>query len=46
MTATKVAPEALDLSNEQMLEMYYKMALARALSVRQRQLQRMGRAGQ
>jgi len=43
MTATKVAPEALDLSNEQMLEMYYKMALARALSVRQRQLQRMGR---
>lgn len=43
MTSTKVAPPARDLSNEQMLEMYYKMGLARALSLRQRQLQRMGR---
>ncbi len=43
MTVTKVALPARDLSSEQMLEMYYKMALARALSVRQRQLQRMGR---
>jgi 2-oxoisovalerate dehydrogenase E1 component alpha subunit len=43
MTVTKVALPARDLSNEQMLEMYYKMALARALSLRQRQLQRMGR---
>ena len=44
MTATtKVALPAHGLSNEQMLDMYYKMTLARALSVRQRQLQRMGR---
>ncbi|HET8943434.1 MAG TPA: thiamine pyrophosphate-dependent enzyme, partial [Dehalococcoidia bacterium] len=43
MTSTKVAPPARDLSSEQMLEMYYKMGLARALSLRQRQLQRMGR---
>jgi 2-oxoisovalerate dehydrogenase E1 component alpha subunit len=44
MTATtKVAPPVRGLSNEQMLDMYYKMALARALSLRQRQLQRMGR---
>ena len=43
MTAVKEAPAALKLSDEQLLEMYYKMLLARTLSIRQRLLQRMGR---
>ncbi|TMB94984.1 MAG: thiamine pyrophosphate-dependent dehydrogenase E1 component subunit alpha [Chloroflexi bacterium] len=43
MTAVKEAPAALKLSDEQLLEMYYKMLLARTLSIRQRLLQRMGK---
>jgi 2-oxoisovalerate dehydrogenase E1 component alpha subunit len=43
LTAIKDAPQGLDLSDEQLLEIYYKMQLSRALSVRQRMLQRMGK---
>ena len=43
MVAIKESPGALGLSNEQLLDVYYKMLLARALSIRQRMLQRMGK---
>ncbi len=43
MTAIKEAPTAHQLSSEQLLDIYYKMLLARTLSIRQRLLQRMGK---
>ena len=43
MVAIKESPDALAFSEEQLLDMYYKMLLSRALSVRQRMLQRMGK---
>src|SRR5947209_7843619 len=43
MTAIKEAPRTLGLSGEQLLAIYYKMLLARTLSIRQRLLQRMGK---
>jgi 2-oxoisovalerate dehydrogenase E1 component alpha subunit len=43
MTAIKEATKTFGLTEDQLLEMQYKMLLARAVSVRQRMLQRMGR---
>jgi len=43
MVSSKEAPGTLGLSEEQMLDVYYKMLLARAASIRQRVLQRMGK---
>ena len=43
MVSVKKLPGALGLNKEQLLEMYYKMILARAVSIRQRMLQRMGK---
>ena len=43
MTAIKEATKTFGLTEDQLLEMHYKMLLARAVSVRQRMLQRMGK---
>ncbi|HEV8574198.1 MAG TPA: thiamine pyrophosphate-dependent enzyme, partial [Dehalococcoidia bacterium] len=43
MTATKEATRTFGLTEDQLVDMHYKMLLSRALSVRQRMLQRMGR---
>jgi 2-oxoisovalerate dehydrogenase E1 component alpha subunit len=43
MTTTKEATKTFGLTEEQLFEMNYKMLLARAVSVRQRVLQRMGK---
>jgi len=43
MTAIKEATKTFDLTEDQLLEVHYKMLLARAVSVRQRVLQRMGK---
>jgi len=43
MTAIKGATRTFGLTEKQLLDIHYKMLLARALSVRQRILQRMGR---
>src|SRR5436189_5792040 len=43
MAITKEAIKTFGLTEEQLLEMHYKMLLARAVSVRQRMLQRMGK---
>jgi 2-oxoisovalerate dehydrogenase E1 component alpha subunit len=43
MAATKQALETAGLTDEQLLNIYYKMALSRAVSERQRVLQRMGK---
>ncbi len=43
MAITKEAIKTFGLTEEQLLEMHYKMLLARAVSVRQRVLQRMGK---
>jgi 2-oxoisovalerate dehydrogenase E1 component alpha subunit len=43
MTAIKEATKTFGLTEDQLVEMQYKMLLARAVSVRQRMLQRMGR---
>jgi hypothetical protein len=42
MTAIKEATKTFGLTEKRLLEMHYKMLLARAVSVRQRVLQRMG----
>jgi 2-oxoisovalerate dehydrogenase E1 component alpha subunit len=43
MTAIKEATKTFGLTEKQLVEIQYKMLLARAVSVRQRMLQRMGR---
>ncbi len=43
MATVKRAPGTLGLSDQQLLEVYYKMLLSRRLSERQRVLQRMGK---
>lgn len=43
MAATKQALDTAGLRDEQLLDIYYKMALSRAVSERQRVLQRMGK---
>lgn len=43
MVSVKVLPDVQGLSAEQLLDMHYKMLLARAVSIRQRMLQRMGK---
>jgi 2-oxoisovalerate dehydrogenase E1 component alpha subunit len=43
MVSVKEIPGASGLSKDQLLEMYYKMALARAVGERERMLNRMGR---
>ncbi len=43
MISLRESTVTLGLSGEQLLDMYYKMLLARALGVRQRMLQRMGK---
>jgi 2-oxoisovalerate dehydrogenase E1 component alpha subunit len=43
MTAIKEATKTFGLTEKRLLEMHYKMLLARAVSVRQRVLQRMGK---
>lgn len=43
MAATKQALDTAGLTDEQLLDIYYKMALSRAVSERQRVLQRMGK---
>jgi 2-oxoisovalerate dehydrogenase E1 component alpha subunit len=43
MTATKELTKTFGLTEKQLVDIYYKMLLARAVSVRQRMLQRMGK---
>ena len=43
MVAIKEVPGALGLNEGQLLDIYYKMLLSRAVSIRQRMLQRMGK---